>query len=126
MRFLQKISLMVFVIFFVKSKILPAYGISCENVTCNQCHCIISYWMGDEYKEPPKPSVDWSKVPVDTKIFVSMDGENWERRYFAKYENNKVYFFPMGKDSWSSYGDPLTTFKYAKLAEEDSDEKNEQ
>ena len=44
-----------------------------------------------------KEIVDWSKVPVDTKILVSDydDTSVWIRRYFAKYENGIVYAFQM-------------------------------
>ena len=45
--------------------------------------------------------IDWSKMPVDTKVLVSKDGEIWFRRYFAKYEDGKVYFFSCGASSYS-------------------------
>ena len=46
-------------------------------------------WLNSEYVEPP---VDWSKVPVDTPILVrDIESDGWERRYFAKYEDNTVY-----------------------------------
>ena len=48
-----------------------------------------------------KEVIDWSKIPVDTKVLVSKDGENWLRRYFAKYEDGKVYFFSCGASSYS-------------------------
>ena len=47
------------------------------------------YIVNEEFEEV----IDWSKIPVDTKVLVSKDGENWLRRYFAKYENDKIYFF---------------------------------
>ena len=33
--------------------------------------------------------VDWSKVPVDTKILVSCDECNWFKKYFAKVQMAK-------------------------------------
>lgn len=46
---------------------------------------------------------DWSAVEVDTKIRVSnSDGDLWRKRYFACYENGKVYAFDSGKTSWSA------------------------
>ena len=48
-----------------------------------------------------KEVIDWSKIPVDTKVLVSKDGENWLRRYFAKYEDDKIYFFSCGASSYS-------------------------
>lgn len=47
--------------------------------------------------------VDWSKVEVDTPIFVKMKGDKiWKCRYFSKYENGKVYAWVDGKTSWSN------------------------
>lgn len=47
--------------------------------------------------------IDWSAVKVDTKILVrDINGSIWRRRYFARYENGKVYAFDSGKTSWSA------------------------
>ena len=68
--------------------------------------------------------VDWSKVPVDTKILVSEDGEDWYRRYFAKYENGFIYAFPDGLSSFTACYKPecgyrrVCAWKYGKLYEE--------
>lgn len=59
--------------------------------------------------------VDWSNLPVDTKVMVSYDGENWYNNHFAKYENGTVYTWIGGGTSWSTSsvnGD----WKYAELA----------
>ena len=72
----------------------------------------------DEYKEP---ETDWSKVAVDTPILVrNSKNETWYKRYFAKYEDGKVYAWNDGKTSWSSTGDNIS-WSYAKLAEEKRD-----
>ena len=65
-----------------------------------------------------KEIVDWSKVPVDTKILVSDDGERWARRYFAKYENGRVYAFCDGATSFTGSSENLLGWAYAKLYEE--------
>ena len=62
--------------------------------------------------------VDWSKIPVDTKILVSEDGKDWVRRYFAKYENGRVYAFYDGATSFTGSNESLLGWKYAKLYEE--------
>ena len=68
--------------------------------------------------------VDWSKVQVDTKILVSEDGEDWYRRYFAKYENGFIYAFPDGLSSFTACYKPecgyrrVCAWKYGKLYEE--------
>ena len=62
--------------------------------------------------------VDWSKVEVDTPIFVRNRIEDvWKCRYFAKYEDGKVYTWCGGRTSWSnviSY-EPVN-WNYAELA----------
>ena len=61
--------------------------------------------------------IDWSKVPVDTKVLVkNFNCDLWHRRYFSKFENGKVHAFDNGGDSWSHEGE--TTWEYAKLYKE--------
>lgn len=74
-------------------------------------------WLMSEYEEP---KVDWSKVEVDTKILVTdyFDGKG-NKRYFAKYEDGRVYAFTDGKSSFTSSGvNDIDCWKYAKLYEE--------
>lgn len=66
--------------------------------------------------------IDWSTIEVDTKIRVR-DRENdiWRRRYFAYYENGKVYVYCNGKTSWSAWnnnGLGTTSYKFAEVVEE--------
>lgn len=66
--------------------------------------------------------VDWENVPVDTKVFVSDDGRNWERRHFKCYdkENNKgkCVCFADGRTSWSNKDNHEGIgWGYCKLAE---------
>ena len=71
-----------------------------------------------------KEIVNWSKVPVDTKILVSDDGEYWIRRYFAKYEGGCIYAFSDGCTSFTACDEPecdyqrVCSWDYAKLYEE--------
>lgn len=63
--------------------------------------------------------VDWSKVEVDTPIFVRNSNEEvWKCRYFAMYEDGEVYAWQLGRTSWSNVikNSPIA-WKYAKLAE---------
>ena len=62
--------------------------------------------------------VDWSKVEVDTPIFVRMSNEEvWKYRYFAMYKDGEVYAWQLGRTSWSNVikNSPIA-WKYAKLA----------
>lgn len=63
--------------------------------------------------------VDWSKVAVDTPILVKdHDGETWEKRYFAFFEDGNVYTWMSGTTSWTAdIAGGATDWKYAKLAE---------
>ena len=61
---------------------------------------------------------DWSKVPVDTPVLISNDKEIWFKRYFARYEDGKVYCWLNEKTSWTAECEFSTGhWDYAKLAE---------
>lgn len=71
-----------------------------------------------------KSEVDWSKVPVDTKILVKCKSDRyWKKRHFAKYEDGKIFAFSDGTTSWSigpiQLGRAVTDWEQAKLAEEE-------
>ena len=77
----------------------------------------LAKWAEQEYMEDPEETeIDWSKVPMDTPIYVR-DGKNqeWIPRHFAKYENGTVYAFTQGHTSFTKKDDCFP-FDYAKLA----------
>lgn len=101
---------------FVIPKMLGPMGRDCNGTFCSVCNMRFSAWLMEEYKEP---DVDWSKVPVDTKIYISASrGKNWVPRYFAKYENGKVYAWNNGATSWTT--DDMYGWDYAKLTEDEA------
>lgn len=55
---------------FVEPNILKPTGKECLDIDCAYCRMLMSVWLLDQYKEPEEPGVDWSKVPVDTRIYV--------------------------------------------------------
>lgn len=67
--------------------------------------------------------IDWSKVPVDTKILVRHEkDEVWKRKHFAKYEDGKVYTWTWGRTSFSVNGnEDVVYWKYAKLYKEEEE-----
>lgn len=78
-------------------------------------------WANSEYEE----YVDWSKVPVDTKILVrDHESQPWLPRYFAgvgkKYskEESRVCAFLHGKTSFTADNDEICSWVYAKLYKE--------
>ena len=85
--------------------------------SCRQCADLRTEWCNAEYI---KPSIDWSKVPVDTPILVSEydDGFSWERRHFAKFQDGQVYAWAEGRTSWSARGKCMS-WEHAKLAEDE-------
>ena len=63
--------------------------------------------------------IDWNKVEVDTKVLVRDRPYNeWLKRYFAKYENGKVYVFDDGRTSWNCRG--ITHWEETKLWEDNN------
>lgn len=63
--------------------------------------------------------VDWSKVPVDTPILVKQyEQDEWEKRHFAYFKDERVYAWLCGATSWSAdYEGDTTDWNFAKLAE---------
>ena len=99
---------------FVKPYILKSY--ECTGIGCIRCSMLQMLWLLEEYEEP---ETDWSKVEVDTPILVrGIDNEEWNKRYFARYENGTIYAWISGRTSWASIDDDdVYAWKYAKLAE---------
>jgi hypothetical protein len=97
---------------------------ACGNLSCKEClfweddfNCDrrALEWADAEYIEP---EVDWSEVPVDTLILVNDNVDHfWIRRYFAQYDNGKVYAFVDGRTSWTATDDDICSWNYAKLAD---------
>ena len=103
---------------FVKPYILESDN--CNGLDCIRCSMLRAIWLMEEYEEPEKPEVDWSKVKVDTPILVRQrEDSKWYKRYFAKYENGKIYAWENGRTSWNI--DNMAYWQYAKLAEEEGD-----
>ena len=63
--------------------------------------------------------VDWSKVKVDTPILVKQyEQDEWEKRHFAYFKDERVYAWLCGATSWSAdYEGDTTNWNLAKLAE---------
>lgn len=69
-------------------------------------------WLNQEYQ-----AVDWSKVEVDTPVYVRNDENNeWIPRYFADYKDGKIYTFNDGSTEFSH--SHLKKWNYAKLKED--------
>ena len=98
----------------------------CATASCKRCLFLVNCreheikkevidWLNAEYQEP---SVDWSKVPIDTPVLVSSDGEIWYRRYFAGMRDGKPETYNSGATSWSVDDNRTCVWKYMRLAED--------
>ena len=96
---------------------------NCAGMDCVKCRMIQAIWLLEEYKEPEEPETDWNKVKVDTPILVrTVEGADWVKRNFAKYEGGMVYVWNNGKTSWTALDNEcVTPWKYAKLAESEDE-----
>ena len=105
---------------FAKPKVLKSFGRTCEEVSCGLCNTLTTLWLLEDYEEP---ETDWSKVEVDTPILVrTVEGADWVKRNFAKYEGGKVYVWNNGKTSWTALDNECVThWNYAKLAESEEE-----
>lgn len=80
-----------------------------------------SYYMWNQaklvkgVKVPELSEIDWTKVAVDTPIIVrDYDNEDWQRRYFCKYENGRIYAWNGGRTSWTTKSE--RKWNHARLA----------
>lgn len=99
---------------------------TCGGLDCHTCAKMFAFWLEEEYIEPPKPKVDWSKVPVDTLVRVrDNEGDEWVLRYFDSFEDEN--FRSMSGHNYRVFADGATSvtgrdyveqWKYCKLAED--------
>nr|DAK07280.1 MAG TPA: Muskelin N-terminus [Bacteriophage sp.] len=99
--------------------------VPCDDTNCRECdfegRCTeredaVLDWLNAEYQEP---SVDWSKVPIDTPVLASNDGKHWSRLYFAGVgDDGNPETFYAGATSWSNCIVDHRPCKYVKLAED--------
>lgn len=94
----------------------------CGTLSCAVCSKIFAFWLDEEYVEPQKPAVDWSKVPVDTLVRVRDDeDEEWVPRYFVGIDENhkgRYMVWAGGATSKTSRGSTMH-WKYCELVEDE-------
>lgn len=95
----------------------------CEMGDCRTCLIRFTLWLDEEYMEPPKPEVDWGKVPVDTLVRV-WDTRAYEcvLRYFKGIDDSnptrKYVAWAKGATSVTAYGQ-VTHWKHCELVEDE-------
>lgn len=115
---------------FMKNVVIPLYIDGressenfCSTNSCEGCSKLFAFWLDEEYEEPPKPEVDWSKVPVDTLVRV-WDTRAYEcvLRYFKGIDDSnptrKYVAWANGATSVTAYGQ-VTHWKHCELAEDE-------
>lgn len=95
---------------FIGKNVLPHFGEGgCDSVNCAWCKVLLDIWLDEECEEPPKPEVDWSKVPVDTLVRVrDYENEKWYLRYFKGIDDSSKYRF----ETWESGATSITAYDY--------------
>ena len=101
-------------------------------MTCVTCGTALQLWLDEEYEEPPKPEVDWSKVPVDTLVRVrDNEGDEWVLRYFDSFEDEN--FRSMSGHNYRVFADGATSvtgreyveqWKYCELVKDENNGSN--
>lgn len=105
---------------------------ACRDLRCRDClftddvgGCFEGFanWCNAEYKEP---KIDWSKVPIDTPIYINLQKRGWVPRYFSHYDNGNIYYFAGGRTSFTALSEAAVLkedIKFTKLAREEDIEK---
>lgn len=96
----------------------------CAETSCCRCLFLVNCgepehkkeiidWLNAEYQEPP---VDWSKVPIDTKVLFTDCEGNEHKGYFAGVEETCLTVWKYGTASWTANGERMVS-THVKLAE---------
>lgn len=97
----------------------------CQRDECEACLKLFAFWLDEEYTEPPKPEVDWNKVPVDTLVRVrNRDNQEWVLRYFKGIGDecpNCRYFTWLGGTTSKTAKGHFMCWKYCELVEDTDD-----
>lgn len=101
----------------------------CEDGKCCECSMLFALWLDEEYTEPPKPEVDWTKVPVDTLVRVrDREEQEWILMYFkgiSDYDRaHRFMTWCDGATSKTACGGEYRRWKYCELVEDEDDGSN--
>lgn len=99
---------------------------SCEFYTSEvRCEDGFKDWLEKEHEEQ-KIQPEVKSLKKDDRVLVSIDGVDWIKRYFEKYDQEEgvVYAYNNGTTSWTSEG-AASRWTYAKLPEDELEEEPE-
>lgn len=115
---------------FMLDKVMPNFidnsvnvDTLCEDGKCCECSMLFALWLDEEYTEPPKPEVDWGKVPVDTLVRVrDLESEEWILKYFKGIDEEapecRFVAWDDGATSVTAYGN-YTHWTFCELVEDE-------
>jgi hypothetical protein len=101
---------------------------SCRHLVCSECHPMVREWLDKPYEETVI-EIDWSRVPVDTPVFVNnYDGKVEFRRHFKEYKDDvdcKFICYDDGRSSFTVTNSDITVSHWfnCRLAREEDIEK---
>lgn len=114
---------------FLRENVIPRFSSDedierdiCGNLECYTCTKMFAFLLDEEYEEPPKPEVDWNKVPVDTLVQVRDDeNDKWALRYFKWFvRGHRTPFVTWADGATSKTAEACTEYwKYCELAEDE-------
>lgn len=111
--------------FVKKHEVFRMFGKDSKNyckMTCVTCGVALKLWLDEEYEEPPKPEVDWGKVPVDTLVQVRDDeNDKWALRYFKWFvRGHRTPFVTWADGATSKTAETCTEYwRYCELVEDE-------
>lgn len=119
---------------FIRDNVWPSFltneeieqSVCGSNLYCDDCTRAFSFWLDEEYEEPPKPEVDWSRIPVDTLVQVrDRDDEEWTLKYFKNIDDelpaHRYVTWEDGATSKTAYG-YTEHWTFCELVEDEEDE----
>lgn len=116
---------------FMNDTVIPEFNGSktdskciCEMGDCRACLIRFTLWLDEEYMEPPKPEVDWGKVPVDTLVRVrDREEQEWTLMYFKGISDyDRAHRFMTWRDgatSKTASGGDYVRWKFCELVEDE-------
>ena len=115
---------------FIRKNVLKVTQCSAPNIPCEECDERVREWFNQPYEEPVI-EIDWSRVPVDTPVYVSNNinppSKYNDCRYLKIFD--KAYDVPFivwsgGKTSFtSSHENDVAHYQYCTLARPEDIEK---
>ena len=107
--------------------LLDGNPIYCYDIECAKCgfngmdSCSTNRmeWLKAEYEEPKINIPEGTNI--DTKVWVSENGEYWTKRHYAGFKQGKHYAWSVGKTSWTCEPDEISQWEYMKLYNEEEE-----